>query len=42
MDNRIITMKDITSAFGMADYVGYILKEEFDIRPFIEDYDPIV
>lgn len=42
MDNRIITLKDITPAFGMADYVGYVLKEEFDRRPFIEDYDPIV
>ena len=42
MENRIITLKDITPAFGMADYVGYVLKEEFDRRPFIEDYDPIV
>ena len=30
MENRIITLKDITPAFGMADYVGYVLKEEFD------------
>ena len=42
MENRIITLKDITPAFGIADYVAFTLKEEFEKRNNQEDYDPIV
>ncbi len=42
MEKRIITLKDITPAFGMADYVVFTLKEDFNNRNNIRDYDPIV
>lgn len=42
MDTRIITLKDITPAFGMADYVAFTLKEGYDNRHNIPNYDPIV
>lgn len=42
METKIITLKDITPAFGMADYVAFTLKEGYDNRHNIPNYDPIV
>lgn len=42
MEKRIITIKDITPAFGMADYIAFTLKKDFVNRHDIPNYDPIV
>ncbi len=42
METRIITLKDITPAFGMAEYVAYTIKDEFESKNGHEAYDPIV
>ena len=35
-------LDNITPAFGMADYIAFTLKDQFEKRSEIKDYDPIV
>lgn len=40
--NQRITLREITPAFGMGEYIAFTLKDIFERRAEIKDYDPIV
>ncbi len=42
MEKRIITLEDIIPVYGMADYVAFTIKEEYESKNGHEGYDPIV
>ena len=42
MKTRIINLKDITPIFGMGESIAFTLKNQFEKRTEIKDYDPIV
>ena len=41
-NSHIILIDDITPAFGMGNYIAFTLKDKFEKRSEIKDYDPIV